>query len=279
MPESQTTTSEMIEKAADLIRQTRTLIITAGAGMGVDSGLPDFRGDQGFWQAYPAYEKLGLKFMQIATPRHFAEDPELAWGFYGHRANLYTDTVPHAGFATMLEWISKFDLASYVVTSNVDGHFQKAGFPADRIVEIHGSIHHMQCQAPCKPEIWEHKQRFDIDESTMRSSTLPQCKFCSQIARPNILMFNDWWWIPVRSNGQQKRLDEFVKTCPKPMTVVEFGAGRAIPTIRHMSESLARQNDGRVIRINLREAQIAEPHVSIFDTAAVTVSRIDQLLT
>jgi len=65
----------------------------AGAGMGVDSGLPDFRGDEGFWKAYPPMAKLGIRFSSMANPRWFESDPELAWGFYGHRLNLYRATV------------------------------------------------------------------------------------------------------------------------------------------------------------------------------------------
>ena len=49
---------ELVEKAAKVIKSAEALVIGAGAGMGVDSGLPDFRGDQGFWRAYPPYEKL-----------------------------------------------------------------------------------------------------------------------------------------------------------------------------------------------------------------------------
>ena len=47
-------------EAAAAIRNADALVITAGAGMGVDSGLPDFRGDKGFWNAYPMYERLGF---------------------------------------------------------------------------------------------------------------------------------------------------------------------------------------------------------------------------
>ena len=57
--------------------------------MGVDSGLPDFRGTQGFWRAYPLYAKLGLDFASMANPRWFTTDPAFAWGFYGHRLELY----------------------------------------------------------------------------------------------------------------------------------------------------------------------------------------------
>ncbi|HQP37085.1 MAG TPA: Sir2 family NAD-dependent protein deacetylase, partial [Polyangiaceae bacterium] len=73
------------EAAAEAIHQADALLITAGAGMGVDSGLPDFRGNQGFWRAYPAYADLGLSFVSLASPGWFQRDPRLAWGFYGHR--------------------------------------------------------------------------------------------------------------------------------------------------------------------------------------------------
>jgi hypothetical protein len=93
--------------AADAIRRADALLITAGAGMGVDSGLPDFRGNEGFWRAYPAFAKLGLRFDELANPRWFASDPSLAWGFYGHRLNLYRTTTPHDGFAILLQWATE----------------------------------------------------------------------------------------------------------------------------------------------------------------------------
>ncbi len=51
---------ELMEEVAEVVKHARTLLIGAGAGMGVDRGLPDFRGDIGFWRAYPPYEKLVL---------------------------------------------------------------------------------------------------------------------------------------------------------------------------------------------------------------------------
>jgi NAD-dependent SIR2 family protein deacetylase len=74
-----------VADAAALMREADGLLITAGAGMGVDSGLPDFRGNEGFWKAYPALAKAGLSFTSIACPDAFRRNPRQAWGFYGHR--------------------------------------------------------------------------------------------------------------------------------------------------------------------------------------------------
>src|SRR5438046_4708780 len=93
-----------VQDAAEAIRDAQALLIGAGAGMGVDSGLPDFRGNQGFWKAYPPYQKLGLDFVSLANPRRFQSDPTLAWGFYGHRLKLYRASQPHEGFTILCRW-------------------------------------------------------------------------------------------------------------------------------------------------------------------------------
>lgn len=76
---------EKARLAAQIIHRADGLLITAGAGMGVDSGLPDFRGNEGMWRAYPALKSANMVFHQIANPQSFEQHPELAWGFYGHR--------------------------------------------------------------------------------------------------------------------------------------------------------------------------------------------------
>jgi NAD-dependent SIR2 family protein deacetylase len=65
-----------LRRAADALRQADALLIGAGAGMGVDSGLPDFRGDAGFWKAYPPFR--GRAFAEMSNPYWFRSDPQLA---------------------------------------------------------------------------------------------------------------------------------------------------------------------------------------------------------
>lgn len=91
-------TTEDIKKAAKKIKEATAIVFLSGAGMGVDSGLPDFRGKEGFWKAYPPMQKLGLEFSQMSTPSWFVKDPEFAWGFWTHRYNLYTSKKPHEGY-------------------------------------------------------------------------------------------------------------------------------------------------------------------------------------
>jgi NAD-dependent SIR2 family protein deacetylase len=280
----------LIKQAAYYVKSADALLITAGAGMGVDSGLPDFRGSEGFWRAYPVARKMGYKFEDMAQPRLFDLNPSLAWGFYGHRLNLYRKTIPHKGFEILLKWIrQKGDENYFVYTSNVDGQFQKAGFDEDRIVECHGSIHYLQCtlgydeydlqpgdtvklSEPCHG-IWSAKDlEINVHEESLTAvGKLPLCKECSKLARPNIMMFGDSFFDYHRTDMQKNRFANWAKQMldsNKKIVVLEFGAGTSIPTIRMLSEKFAKKYNAHLIRINPIESHVFTKHEIVLPMSA-----------
>ena len=243
------------------IQNADAILITAGAGMGVDSGLPDFRGNEGFWKAYPVIKDLGIGFEDMANPQWFETNPALAWAFYGHRFNLYKDTVPHKGFKMLLDLVATKNDDYFVYTSNVDGQFQKAGFSEDKIVEVHGSIHHFQCCINCENEIWSaYNEDIEIDMDKFKALNIPRCKYCDGTARPNILMFGDWSWNGSRTSQQKDNFNTWLKALQKEkkkLAIIEIGAGTVIPTIRDLGENIASHTQrNKLIRINPREFNI-----------------------
>ncbi|WP_457564157.1 SIR2 family NAD-dependent protein deacylase [Caminibacter sp.] len=264
-----------IQEAARAIKEADFLLITAGAGMGVDSGLPDFRGDEGFWKAYPIAKKLGLNFQALANPRWFDINPKLAWAFYGHRLKLYRETTPHNGFKILLNMPHN----KFVFTSNVDGQFQKAGFDEGKIVEIHGSIHYLQCSEPCSRDIWENREEIEIDMEKFEAKNFPKCRNCGKIARPNILMFGDFYFVEDRVNRQMQNFHRWLKDFEKSgkkMVIIEIGAGKAVPTVRIMSEDIRRIYGAKLIRINPREAEGADIEIAL--GAKEALEKIQNLL-
>lgn len=204
-----------IKRAAELIRHADALIIAAGAGMGVDSGLPDFRGRSGFWRAYPTLGRQKIDFASIASPQALQAMPTRVWGFYGHRLDLYRRTVPHNGFAILKKWAERMPGGYRVFTSNVDEHFQKAGFDPTRIHECHGSIHQLQCSIPCSEDVWSADlfiPELDIENCRLLNAP-PECSI-------------------------------------KNPVVIEIGASISIPTVRFFSERTTKQHKGYLIRIN-----------------------------
>lgn len=243
-------------RCADAIDVADGLLITAGAGMGVDSGLPDFRGAEGFWRAYPALRAAGIGFSTIACPSSFRENPQLAWGFYGHRLKLYRETVPHEGFDILRELARHMYHGAFVFTSNVDGQFQKAGFSSGRMVECHGSIHRLQCLDRCHSGVWPAEDfRPEVDnERCLLLNDPPKCPRCGGIARPNILMFGDGEWVEQRSREQEAELEHWLNAVNR-LVIIEIGAGTVIPSVRHFGEF----QPGFLIRINPREPGLP-PH-------------------
>lgn len=273
----------VLDQAADALRDADALLIGAGAGMGVDSGLPDFRGTEGFWRAYPPIAALGLRFEEIANPTWFQKNPRLAWGFYGHRLHLYRDIAPHAGFSTLRRWLERMPRRGFVYTSNVDGQFQKAGFSPEEVVECHGSIHHGQCAAPCQHAIWPIDDlQVPVDLSTLLAAEpLPRCPHCGGVQRPNILMFGDGGWLGQRTLLQERAYEAWLKALPKDakLVIVECGAGTAVPSVRWGSEkALARFPRATLLRVNVREPEGGARTLQIPLGALDALTRLDERL-
>ena len=249
--------------------------------MGVDSGLPDFRGDEGFWRAYPPLKQLGLNFYDMADPHWFRTDPEQAWGFYGHRLQLYRSTQPHNGYSLLKTWCQNVNKDSFVFTSNVDGHFQTTGFLPENILECHGSIHHLQCSTPCRPDTWPAGEiQIEVDPATFRArDPLPRCPYCEAIARPNILMFQDYQWNTHRTRKQARQYENWLTTHKDSrITVIEIGAGTTIPTVRHEAERIANLPKAQLVRINPREYRCLTDGIGIQRKAKEAIEQLDQLI-
>jgi NAD-dependent deacetylase len=131
---------EQIAQVADLLRAARRVVVLTGAGISTDSGIPDFRGPQGLWTKNPGAEKL-------SSLQHYMQDPDVrrrAWqARLGHEA---WQAKPNAGHLALVELEVRGRLDT-LITQNIDGLHQRAGNSAERIVEIHGTIHEVVCMS------------------------------------------------------------------------------------------------------------------------------------
>ncbi len=236
-----------------IISNADKLLILAGAGFSADSGLPVFRSNNGFWDNYPQLQ--GKEFTQVSSPDMLYENEDLFQGFYLHRKNLYESTEPHIGYKKLLDFIHKNNIDYYVVTTNVDEHFEKAGYDPNKIYSLHGSIDHWQCSKySCDSEIFKLDRNIEVDQNLIPKNKI-YCPKCESIARPNILMFNDFEFNSDRIDEKGRRYrswyyDIFRKDGIN-VTVLEFGAGSAINTLRVMHNTILMEiPEANGIRIN-----------------------------
>lgn len=243
------------ERVAKELKSADAILIGAGAGMGVDSGLPDFRGIDGLWT------KVSPMNGQLLE-----EDPASSWGFFAHCLDLFRTNSPHAGFAILKSWTEKYFPDYFIFTSNIDAHFQVSGFPEEKILEVHGSIYHHQCikGRHCDEAIWTAAEELNnslvFDKQSMRlQGPMPLCPTCNDLARPNVLLFGDGGWLPYRTRVQEKRFYDWVldkKMNNKKIVALEFGAGTAVHTVRAECYKVSQC----LIRINPGEPRVDKEH-------------------
>jgi NAD-dependent SIR2 family protein deacetylase len=246
-------TDENLQEAAYLIKNADAIAIFAGAGMGVDSGLEQYRGADGLWTKSITLNNTAINYNDLMKPVAFREEPELAWGLIGFLMDKYDNTQPHVGFSILKEWVQNKEY--FIVTSNIDEHFQKAGFNKNRIFEYHGSIYKSQCMYNLECGVWDAEYPKVDAERSIASPPFPMCPVCNSCCRPNVYLFEDGFFVPILSGEQQFRYmewEEKVKKNCRNIVAMEIGAGKTISTIRRTAEKFA-GDESPLIRINLND--------------------------
>ena len=259
-----------------VLKEANALVIHTGAGMGVDSGLPDYRGDGGQWGAVES--KFGESVFEVVNPDFFSEDPTGAWSFFGARLKDYQNAIPHDGFKILLKWIDAFGLDSFVVTSNIDGQSQKAGFDPSRVREAHGSIHHFQAIDPEKyPHTWDFEGSADELLANLERGIYPTTPDGKWPARPNIYLFRDSTYINKRSKQQEEEFQAFLgRNKGGKLAVIEIGSGPHVQTIRMKTRKLKTDYNAKIIRINPNHYKVKPPHIGISAGALEALTKLDK---
>jgi NAD-dependent deacetylase len=149
----------------------RVLVIT-GAGVSAESGIPTFRGKDGYWR--------NLDPTKLATSEAFACDPNLDWDWYRERRQRIRQAQPNAAHRAIAKLALQAD-EFLLVTQNVDDLHLRAGLPAEKMVQIHGDIFMTRCSR-CDFRRHEH-EHYDGD--------LPKCPECSEFMRPGVVWFGE----------------------------------------------------------------------------------------
>lgn len=266
------------EELKNLFAKAKILIISTGAGMGKDSGLPTFRNDDGLWGQIESEE--GQSIFEISNPKLLAENPLKAWQMYAKRMQMFAEHEPHEGFYIIKKWIESHFEDYFVLTSNIDNYFQRAGYDENKIRELHGSMSYLQCSEPDCREVWEN----DVDYKSILDNpsleNLPKSKCNSQkLARPNIYMFRDYSFVFARSNEQKKRYQDFLEKYKNlPKIVLEIGSGPHVQSIRMKTRELIKSHQATLIRINPKDYKVREGHFSFAKPALEALKTINNLI-
>ena len=172
------------------------LVVLSGAGISTDSGIPDFRGPSGAWTLNPWAQ-------QKHTYRAFLTDPELRGSYWKSRyEHPIWRAKPNAGHRAVAALVNS-DIDTTVVTQNTDGLHQHAGTPADRVIELHGTMHGVICV-----ECGHRSPTADAIARIGAGEAVPQCLQCGGILKTASTMFGQ-----TMSPEVFARAEQAVTTC------------------------------------------------------------------
>lgn len=208
------------------------LLIVAGTEMSSESGLTNVD------SLYSIFE--------------FLQEPISSWKYICHNFDLYRNTEPHHGFKILQHLGNQFEQGCFVVTSNFDGQFQKAGFDAEKIYEVNGNFNWSQCSIPCSSElvptpIFDYQN--DVDY-------IPKCHICGAVLRPNTQLHIDNAWNSKLFDSQKSKFKNWTNQC-KNILCIEIGADASNSSLRIISEQFFKN----LIRINPKDFKHSHPNV------------------
>ena len=235
----------------------RVLVLT-GAGVSAESGIPTFRGKDGYWR--------NLDPAKLATPEAFAKDPGLVWEWYRERRERIRAAQPnaaHKAIAKLAQHAQEFLL----VTQNVDDLHARAGLPKEKMVQIHGDIFVTRCSR-CNFSRHDHEHEHEREHID-----IPRCLRCNALMRPGVVWFGEelpW--------GELQRVENYLEDGPCDFVIV---AGTTATFGYIIDWALrARANDGKLIEVNPEETPLSQfATQQVRESAAIALPRlVDQFI-
>ena len=231
------------------------MVVLTGAGISAESGIPTFRGPEGFWtigsQVYRPEE--------LATWATFSADPELVWPWYLWRRACCQEAEPNTAHHALVELERRLSDRFTLVTQNVDGLHARAGSHPDRCLEIHGNIDRFRCVQGCSPPQavpdLPHVSR-SADFHPEWASAL-ECTPCRAWMRPHVLWFDECY------NEEHYRFESAAAAASAASLLLVVGTTGTTSLPAHILQ-IARMRDIPVIDIN--------PHDNPFARAAMSGS-------
>ena len=171
------------------------IFVLTGAGVSAESGIPTFRGKDGYWR--------NVDPTKLATPEAFARDPELVWEWYSERRKRIRNVQPNAAHEAIAKLARHAD-EFLLVTQNVDDLHARAGMPNEKMVQIHGNIFVTRCSR-CEFERYDYppsqsygvagehppSQSCGAADEHQQEHVLPRCPKCDAVMRPGVVWFGE----------------------------------------------------------------------------------------
>ena len=235
-----------VELLMDTIRKKDTVTVLTGAGISAESGIPTFRGPEGFWTV----GSREYHPQEMATYAMFTKNPEAVWIWYLYRMGLCKKAAPNAGHLALASLESALGQRFTLITQNVDSLHIRAGNSLDRTLQIHGNIFYVRCAADCTAAIYPLpaglRPKAKGETLTDEERRLLRCPGCGRWLRPHVLWFDETYDEP------NYRFNSALKAAAGTRLLITVGTAGATTLPNHIV-NLVYANGGLMIDINVAD--------------------------
>jgi len=219
---------ENLIKAANIIKSSKNCFALTGAGISVESGIPDFRGAGGLWSKYdPSI---------YANIDSFIKDPEMVWDMIFEMIDVIVSAQPNEAHISLAR-LEKIGILKAIVTQNIDNLHQRAG--SSQVIDFHGNTAHLIC-LKCN-------NSYNTDHFQVENNEIPHCLNCRAILKPSVIFFGEM--IPPQA------LVDATELTDKADVVLVIGTSAIIYPAASIPVT-AKRNGSTLIEINLEETDL-----------------------
>lgn len=239
-------------KAAEIIKKSKSMIALTGAGISVESGIPDFRSAGGLWDKYdPAI---------YASIYSFKSMPEKVWDMIFDMIEITENAKPNKAHYALAE-LENMKILKAVITQNIDNLHQESG--SRNVIEYHGNAKQLICLT-CSSE-------YSASEFDIAGRRIPHCDSCGKILKPSVIFFGE--------NIPQHALRESQKFAENADVVLVVGTSAVVYPAIGIPKT-AKSRGACIIEFNIEETELTEGDTDIFinGSAGTTLPELVKLL-
>jgi NAD-dependent deacetylase len=231
--------------------QNKNITVLTGAGISAESGIPTFRGPEGYWT-------IGSKEyhpQEMATYAMFTEHPDEIWKWYLYRLSVCGNAKPNQGHLALVEMEQRLQDRFTLITQNVDNLHIRAGNSPERTFQIHGNVFFMRCVNECKARLYplpmEILPRDKDQDLSSDDKNILSCPDCGAGTRPHVLWFDETY------DEHYFKFESAMAVAAKTDILIIAGTSGATTLPNHIAD-IVYHNNGTIIDINIEKNPFTE---------------------
>ena len=213
------------------------IVFLTGAGISAESGVPTFRGEDGYWTV----GSVNYHPQEMAIWASFSAMPYKVWAWYLYRRSICLIAQPNSAHNALVSAEQKLNDRFLLITQNVDGLHLRAGNSHQHTYQIHGNLNYRRCVKECgygatplPDELnipWPKARRFIKEEYKYVN-----CPFCGSLTRPHVLWFDEYY------DEDSYRFDSSIKAANNAALLVIVGTSGSTNLPRQICDLVIQRN-------------------------------------